>query len=417
MNSALFSSLKLPNGTTIKNRIAKAAMAEKLAGIKQLPDERLMRLDKTFADGGVGLIITGNVMIDSLALGSSGDIVLEKNSDLEPFKKWAKAARSSGAQIWMQINHPGRQTPATLGQIAWAPSEVALDMGKQSKLFSKPKSLSESQIRNLITKFSDTAKQAELAGFTGVEIHAAHGYLISQFLSPLANQRKDQWGGSIENRARFLVEVIKAIRAKVDSKFCVAVKLNSADFQRGGFDTNDALDVIKLLNQLPVDLVELSGGSYESPAMQGQTKDGRTLAREAYFLEFAKEISKVASMPIMTTGGIRRKEIAEKVVQEGVSVVGMATSLAMDPNFILSWNTDKPKDGVVPVVKFNNKLIRGFVSLIIIQRQLQRLGDGKRPLVSPHPIYSLIRDRIRDQFLTRRYKKWIREHEANKNEE
>lgn len=407
MNTQIFSQLVLPNGATIKNRIAKAAMAEGLASKGQLPDERLAQLDKTFSNGGVGLIITGNVMIDPNALGSPGDVVLTKETNLAPFKKWAESARSNGSHIWMQINHPGRQTLAILGQTAWAPSEVALDMGSQSKLFAKPKAMNESQIKNTIQHFAETALQAEKAGFTGVQIHAAHGYLISQFLSPLTNKRNDQWGGSIENRSRFLIEVVNAIRSKVSPKFCVAVKINSADFQRGGFEAADSLEVIKMLNDCHVDLVELSGGSYEAPAMQGQTKDGRTLAREAYFLEFAKDILKVARMPIMTTGGIRRKEVAEKVLNEGVSIIGIASSLAMNPNLPLSWKEGQNKDGVLPVINFKNKMIAGFAHLAVIQRQLHRLGDGQKPLHNPSPIFTLIRDQIRTKTLSRRYKQWI----------
>jgi len=411
MTYKCFLPLTLPNGTVIQNRIAKAAMAEGLAGISQLPDDRVARLEQSFADGGVGLIITGNVMVDSHALGSPGDIVLQKGSQIEPFKKWAKAARSNGAQVWMQINHPGRQTLAVLGQTAWSPSEVALDMGKQSKLFSKPKSLSEIQIKNFIKKFSETAFEAEKAGFTGVEIHAAHGYLISQFLSPLTNKRTDEWGGSIGNRARFLIEIVKAIRSTVSPSFCVAVKINSADFQRGGFDSTDAIEVIKMLNNLPVDLVELSGGSYEAPAMQGQTRDGRTLAREAYFLEFARDIMKIAKMPIMTTGGIRRREVAENVLNEGVSIVGIASSLAMNPNLIKSWQGSSPEDGKLPIIKFKDKTLAGFAGLITIQRQLHRIGDGKKPLVNPNPIFSIIRDQVRTKLLSKRYKKWIKQNE------
>jgi len=405
-HTALFSPLVLPNGTVIPNRIAKAAMAESLAGPGQLPDARLARLDGSFASGGVGLIITGNVMIDPLALGSPGDVVLQNGTDLTPFKAWAKAARSHGAQFWMQINHPGRQTLAALGQPGWSPSEVAVDLGKHSKLIAKPKALNETQIRQIIQRFANTARQAEAAGFTGVEIHAAHGYLISQFLSPLTNRRNDPWGGSIANRARFLLEVVSAVRAAVRRDFCVGVKINSADFQRGGFDSNDALEVVKMLNSSGVDLVELSGGSYEAPAMMGQTRDGRTLAREAYFLDFARDIAKVARMPIMTTGGIRRREVAENVLAQGVSIVGIATALAMNPALPLTWREAKPRDGVVPAIKFKDKTLASFAMMSVIQRQLHRLGDGQRPLANASAIFSIIRDQLRNKLLTRRYRSW-----------
>lgn len=406
MLNHLFSPLTLPNGAVIPNRIAKAAMAESLAGPGQLPDDRLAGMDKTFAAGEIGLLITGNVMVDPLALGDPGDIVLTKDTDLAPFKVWTKAARSKGAHFWMQINHPGRQTMAALGQPGWAPSEVAMDLGKNSKLFASPKALNDAQIRQIIQKFAETAQQAEAAGFTGVEIHAAHGYLISQFLSPLTNLRTDQWGGSLENRARLLLEVVQAVRAVVSKEFCVAVKLNSADFQRGGFAASDALEVVKMLNNYAVDLVELSGGSYESPAMQGEVKDGKTLAREAYFLEFARDIAKIAHMPIMTTGGIRRREVAEDVLAQGVSMVGMATALAMDPTLPLAWRHNKRKDGLFPVVTFKDKGLAGFTRLAMVKRQLQRLGNGLPPKVNASPIYSLICDQIRSKKQTKRYVAW-----------
>lgn len=405
----LFSPLVLPNGTILPNRIAKAAMAESLAGPGQLPNARLARLEGSFASGGVGLIITGNVMIDPLALGNGGDVVLQKGTDLTLFKAWAKAARSHGVQVWMQINHPGRQTMAALGQPGWAPSEVAVDLGKHSKLFSKPKALNETQILQIIQRFAETARQAEAAGFTGVEIHAAHGYLISQFLSPRTNLRTDQWGGSIVNRARFLLEVVSAVRAAVRPDFSVGVKINSADFQRGGFDSGDALEVVKMLNSSGVDLIELSGGTYEAPAMQGATRDGRTLAREAYFLEFARDIAKVAQVPIMTTGGIRRREVAENVLSQGVSVVGLATALAMDPSLPLSWREAKPKDGLVPAIKIKDKTLASIAMQNVVQRQFHRLSNGQQPLVNASAIFSIIRDQLRGKLLACRYRAWSKQ--------
>ena len=333
----VFEKLVLPNGTQIPNRIAKAAMEENMADLNHAPSEELMRLYQAWADGGVGLIITGNVMVDRRAMTGPGGVVLEDEQHLAHFKRWAKIARSQGAQAWLQINHPGRQMQSNLGQPTWAPSAVALDLGKMSDRFNTPIEMTQAMIDEVIQRFANTARLGEKAGFTGVEIHAAHGYLLSQFLSPLSNQRQDQWGGSLENRARILIEIVKAVRAVVSSTFTVAVKLNSADFQRGGFSAEDAQQVVKMLNDLSVDLVELSGGSYEAPAMQGQARDGRTLAREAYFLEFAQEIGKVAHMPIMVTGGIRRKPIAEQVIDSGIDMVGIATALAIDPNLPNAW--------------------------------------------------------------------------------
>ena len=217
-----------------------------------------------------------------------------------------------GGQFWAQINHPGRQTYAMLGEEAVSASDIAVDIPGLSKNFRQPRALSSDQVQGLITRFATTAELAERAGFSGVQIHAAHGYLINQFLSPLTNRRDDQWGGPLENRARFLFETVRAVRSRVSAQFSVSVKLNSADFQKGGFDQDDAKWVVEQLGSMSVDLVELSGGSYESPALQGRTEDGSsTEQREAYFVDFARDIAAVAKMPIMVTGGIRRREVAE----------------------------------------------------------------------------------------------------------
>lgn len=278
-----FESLQLPNGQVIANRIAKAAMEENMADLHQAPSKALKQLYKTWADGEPGLLLTGNVMIDRRAMTGPGGVALENEQHLASFREWADVARAKGVHFWVQLSHPGRQTMANLGQQALAPSAIALDVGSFSKMFAKPKAMTEDDIQDVIKRFATSARLAEQAGFTGVQIHGAHGYLLSQFLSPLSNHRTDRWGGSLENRARLLLEVIRAVRANVSPSFCVSVKLNSADFQRGGFDETDARAVVEMLNTLPIDLLELSGGSYEAPAMQGEARDGRTLAREAYF--------------------------------------------------------------------------------------------------------------------------------------
>src|SRR6202795_5243743 len=274
-----FETLTLPNGSTLPNRIAKAAMEENMADAAHAPSAALMQLYRAWADGGAGLILTGNVMIDRRAMTGPGGVVLEDISQLEAFRNWARTARARGAQVWMQLNHPGRQIRKNLGQETWAPSAVPLDLGKHSKLFATPKAMTERDIHEVIARFANAARLGEQAGFSGVQIHAAHGYLISQFLSPLTNPRTDRWGGALENRARLLIHSDKAVRAAVSPSFSVAVNLTSADFQRGGFDAADAKCVVGMLNELPVDLVELSGVSYEAPAMQGSARDGRTLAR------------------------------------------------------------------------------------------------------------------------------------------
>lgn len=412
MTSSLFAPVSLPNGSSLPNRIAKAAMEENMAEPGQLPGPALHRLYQAWADGGAGLIITGNVMVDGRALTGPGGVVLEAGTPLAPFAEWARISRSKGAQVWMQINHPGRQVMLAMGGNAWAPSAVALDMGKHSKLFSQPQAMSEADIAETIRRFADTAHAAEQAGFTGVEIHAAHGYLVSQFLSPLTNHREDDWGGTLAKRARLLLDIVRAVRARVAPSFCVAVKLNSADFQRGGFSEDDARQVILWLNDLPVDLVELSGGSYESPAMQGNTADGRTLAREAYFLEFAQDLAKVARMPVMTTGGISRRAVAEQVVSSGVAVAGIATALALAPDLPRQWQAGQDSTAQAQPVTWKDKTLAALAKMALVKRRLRALGaDAANAASLKHysAVVTLVIDQLRSKKLTRRYRAWLQQ--------
>lgn len=402
-----FSPLQLPNGTTSPNRICKAAMEENLADSEQGPSAELFRLYQAWAEGGAGLILTGNVMVDRRAMTGPGGVVLEDARQLEKFRQWARISRSHGAQVWMQINHPGRQMQASLGQQTVAPSAVSLQLGGMSKMFAEPKPMSEADIAELIQRFATTAQLAEQAGFNGVQIHAAHGYLLSQFLSPLSNQRTDRWGGSVENRARLLVEVVKAVRAVVAADFGVSVKLNSADFQRGGFDDADALSVVKLLNELPVDLVELSGGSYEAPAMQGQARDGRTLAREAYFLEFASEIAKTARMPVMVTGGIRRLPVVEQVLASGIAMAGIATALAIDPALPKRWQAGQTSSPELAPITWKNKVFASLAYMAVVKFQLNQLSRGKQPKPDVSPLKALVMEQLKTLRRTRQYKRWM----------
>lgn len=403
----LFAPLSLPNGAIVPNRIAKAAMEENMADADHAPSDDLIRMYQSWAQGGAGLILTGNVMVDSRAMTGPGGVVLEDDSHLDRFKKWAQIAKSGGAQVWMQINHPGRQVLAALGQETWAPSSVALDMGNLSSKFSVPKEMTTADIEATLRRFVRTAQLAQAAGFDGVQIHAAHGYLLSQFLSPISNRRKDAWGGSIENRARLLLAIVKAVRAAVSPGFTVAVKLNSADFQRGGFSPEEARHVVEMLNAEAVDVVELSGGSYEAPAMQGQARDGRTLAREAYFLEFAKDIQTIARMPLMVTGGIRRKPVAQQVLDSGIALVGIATALALDPNLPNDWRSGKDTSAELPPITWKNKAFAAMAYMALVKTQMRRLSLGKTPQPGISPLWALIAQQLKSARQAKQYRRWM----------
>ena len=261
--------LTLPNGSMIKNRFFKSAMSEALGTKDHNASPNLVTLYNTWADGGTGLVVTGNVMIDRGALGESGNVVIEDERDLEMLTRWAKAGTKNSTHLWMQLNHPGKQSPRTLSKKPVAPSAIPLS-GNLKKFFNEPRALAGDEIRELIIQFGNAAKIAQKAGFTGVQIHGAHGYLISQFLSPYHNRRSDEWDGSLENRMKFLMEVYHEIRKQTGEDFPIGIKLNSADFQRGGFTEEESLEVIRSLAEAGIDLIEISGGNYENPMMQGR---------------------------------------------------------------------------------------------------------------------------------------------------
>lgn len=401
---SVFSPLVLPNGTELPNRIAKAAMEENMAEPGHLPGTSLFRLYEQWADGGCGMLLTGNVMVDCRAMTGPGGVALEAETPLAPFQQWANSAKRGGSKVWMQINHPGRQVYAAMGGKALSPSDVALDLGKHSHMFPTPVPMTDAEIEDVIERFTTTAKRAIEAGFDGVQIHAAHGYLLSQFLSPLTNKRDDQWGGDIEGRARLLTDIIRRVRAELPAQAALSVKLNSADFQRGGFEPEDAKTVVAKLEKLGVDLVELSGGSYESPAMQGRTADGRSLEREAYFLSFAKEIAQSCQMPVMTTGGVKRLAVAQRVIDEGVDVVGMGTALAFEPQLPNTWRQQEAAVAQIPNVNWSDKTMAALATMAIVRRQLQRMGKGKSPKPNSSPLWTMISDRIRLMRLTKQYR-------------
>ncbi|MFF7890210.1 NADH:flavin oxidoreductase/NADH oxidase family protein [Streptomyces sp. NPDC020794] len=407
MASELFSPLSLRSGQVLGNRIAKAAMEENMAGDGQLPDGQLLSLYRQWATGGTGLLITGNVMVHAEALTGPGGVVLDDAAPLEPFTEWAKAGKSGGGAIWMQINHPGRQIQADMPGVVWGPSAVGVDLGRHSSRFGRPVAMTPEQIKATVKRYAVTAHRAEKAGFDGVEIHAAHGYLLSQFLSPLVNRRTDQWGGSLENRARMLLDVVRAVRATVSPSFAVAVKLNSADFQRGGFDADDARQVIAMLEPLGVDLVELSGGSYESPAMSGRPADARTQAREAYFLDLAKDLVKTSPLPLMLTGGITRRDTAERVLDSGVVLIGMGTALAVTPDLPDRWRHDREADRQLRPVTWSDKALASAASMAQVRHQLRRIARGSRPKPNTRPVYALFSERRQQRQALRRYRAWL----------
>ena len=322
----------LSHGQVIKNRLFKSAMSEQLGDKQHNPTLGLVTLYQRWAEGGIGLSITGNIMIDRTALGEPKNVVLDQLSDLTNFKAWAQAGLTNGSQIWAQLNHPGKQIPNFICKQPVSPSAIALSRGLE-KGFNKPRALAEFEIEVIIDKFAFSAQLAKQVGFSGVQIHGAHGYLVSQFLSPRHNQRTDQWGGCLENRMRFALAIYHKIRQQVGDKFPIGIKLNSADFMDGGFTESDSMAVVQALADAGIDLIEISGGTYESPSMVGYKAKASTLKREAYFLEYIEKMRDLVDTPLVLTGGFRSSKAMQEALDTGATdFIGIARTLAVDPD-------------------------------------------------------------------------------------
>jgi len=372
--------LILPNGTRISNRIAKSAMSENASTKSHEPSQLLINAYKKWGQGEAGLLITGNIMIDSKALGEPRNVVVEDERSLHLLKKWAKTVKETDTHLWAQINHPGRQAMEQINSNLMAPSAIPLKFGGRKKVSKKiPKALKENEILEIIDAFGLTAMILKKAGFTGVQIHGAHGYLVSQFLSPYTNVRMDKWGGSIENRARFVVEVYRKIREKVGSEYPIGIKLNSADFQKGGFSEEESMKVIEILSKEGIDLIEISGGTYEAPAMMGKRK-GSTEKREAYFMDYIEKARKITTTPLMLTGGFRTVSAMEEAVASNkVDVIGIARPFALFPYIAHDIFSGKSPSFHTQIQKTGMKAIDGSMNIIWYEAQIKRLGKGKKP--------------------------------------
>lgn len=380
-NQFLNSPLQLPCGAILKNRIGKSAMSENMGSRGYTSNEKLNHLYARWAEGGVGLLISGNVMVDRFCLGEAHNVVIEKGIQDPNLPLWASAGKKNGTHFWVQLNHPGKQSPKFLSKEPVAPSAIPLKK-PLDRLFNTPRALSEKEILDLIARFAFAAKVCKESGFSGVQIHGAHGYLVSQFLSPTHNQRNDQWGGSLENRMRFVKEVYLAIREAVGDAFPIGIKLNSADFQKGGFTQEDSMEVVKHLSELGMDLIEISGGTYEVPAMMGAAQKESTKIREAYFLTYCEEVRKRVSCPLMLTGGFRTAEGMNAALASGAcDVIGVARSLAIQPDFpnqLLSGASVTSQ--VKPLTTGWTFLDKTFpLEIIWYTDQLHLMGEGKMP--------------------------------------
>ncbi len=367
----------LPSGALLPNRFVKSAMSENLADADNGPSAALIKLYERLGKGGTGLLVTGNVIVAQGGLTEERNVVIEDDRDLVRLARWASAAQAGGAKAWVQLNHAGRQSPKMVTRQPVAPSAVTL---ARAGLFGEARALDDREIVGLVARFARAAAVVKSAGFSGVQVHAAHGYLVSQFLSPRTNQRDDRWGGDIEGRMRFLLEIVRAIRGAVGPEFPIGVKLNSADFQRGGFSAEDSTAVALALQAAGIDMLEISGGTYESPKMAGRPQRDSTRRREAFFLEYAEKLRADVDIPLLVTGGFRSVEgMADALRENAVDFIGLARPIAIEPDLPRRLIEGTATEATPVAVRTGVKTLDDLLQVVWYQAQLHRMGRGKEP--------------------------------------
>jgi 2,4-dienoyl-CoA reductase-like NADH-dependent reductase (Old Yellow Enzyme family) len=407
--SVLSKELRLPNGITLSNRLAQSAMTEHLATGDGAPSWQLIEAYRRFAVSGAALIISGNVMVNGWSLEAPRNVVIEDERHMPQLRRWAATTSGTDARLILQLSLSGRQTQRGLTlagrrQDVATASAVPLTIG--GPLFKPPRALTDPEIRQIIAQFACAARIAAQTGFAGVQIHAAHGYLLSQFLSPLVNQRTDQWGGSVPNRMRMLIEVVRAVKSLTPEAFLLTVKMNVSDFQSGGFDADDALIVAQALENEGVHLIEFSGGTYESSAMiDGGPARDQSGAPEPYFLAYAQRFARELTVPVMLSGGFRSRTAMIDAVESGAAdVIGLARPIAVEPDFPRRILDGTTQVSLAKPQKVGNKNIDDLLSGAWYQEQIARLGRGKPTLPSRKPVVALaimLATMLRDRLIVR----------------
>ncbi|KAI0977310.1 NADH oxidase [Xylaria arbuscula] len=368
---------------TASNRFLKAATSEHLSTFDEvdlkargIPKPELVKFYSAYAEGGWGQILTGNIQISYTDLEGAGNAIITPDAGFsgprfEAFAAVAAAAKSHGSLIVGQVSHPGRQVPEALQPHPISASAVGLIAGNGP--FGVPRAATQEDIDNLVEAFAHAAEYLEKAGFDGIELHGAHGYLIAQFLSQTTNQRTDKYGGSLENRTRFVLEVAAAVKKRISKNFILGIKVNSVEFQEKGFTPEEAVELCQALEKAGFDYVETSGGTYENLSLEH--KKDSTVKRENYFVEFAERIrSAVSQTKVYTTGGLRTVGGINSTL-EGVDGVGFGRAAILEPSLakdILSGKITGALKSAIPESNFYGQL--NAATYIVNQ-----LGRGEAP--------------------------------------
>jgi 2,4-dienoyl-CoA reductase-like NADH-dependent reductase (Old Yellow Enzyme family) len=354
--------LELPCGVVLKNRLAQSPMSDSLGDGQGDPTEAQIRLYERWAEGGVALSFIGEVQGDPRFPEKPGNLVLGADSNQSLFQSLSTRAVIDGAHLWAQIGHAGALSHPPISQPK-GPSALNVE-GLQCA------GMLKEEVQDLPDLYAKTALQARSLGFSGIHIHAGHGFLLSQFLSPLFNHRQDSYGGSVEGRSRIVLEVIDKVRGAVGPTFPIGIRINSTDQLEGGLIEDDALEVIRLLNETAIDLIDISGGTYFPGAKP--SSDGTS--RGAYFLDFARRAKEVTKIPLMLTGGFKRREQAIDAVSSGaVDMVGVARAMALEPRLANTWLSQEGGDPEFP--QFNSVVPGGITAWYTMR--LTALGEDR----------------------------------------
>ncbi|KAK6366986.1 hypothetical protein LTS17_010537 [Exophiala oligosperma] len=376
------------SGKTAPNRFLKGAMTERLSSWdpvhkekRGVPSKELINVYRRWGEGGLGLILTGNIMVDYDNLESPGNMIIPPGAPFEgerfeAFKELATQSKAHGSLIVGQVSHPGRQITQRLSADPVSASDVQLEGEVMGMRFAKPHAASLAEIKDIIERFTHAAEYLHRAGYDGIQLHGAHGYLLAQFLSQTTNKRTDQYGGSIENRARIIVEMARSIRQRLpaSSGFTLGIKMNSVEFQEGGFTTEEARDVCAMLERAEFDFVELSGGTYQSLAFVHERESSKK--REAFFLVFADLITPALKRTkTYVTGGFMTVNGMVEALKT-VDGVGLARPVCQEPrlaNDMLRGKVSGALDQLVDRDDFG-------LTNVIAGSQIRQMGRDREPI-------------------------------------
>ncbi|MCR4308887.1 MAG: NADH:flavin oxidoreductase [Deltaproteobacteria bacterium] len=337
MGTHLFSEGSI-KGITLKNRIVRSATWEGMCDSEGKPTERLIDLYRTLCKGGVGLIVTGYTYVRADGREMPGTMGIHSDDRIPALKSLTRVVHEEGGRIFCQLFHAGgRASSKETGTRPLAPSGI-----KDATSRDLPRAMSEQDILDLVAAFAHGAGRARRAGFDGVQLHGAHGYLINQFLSPLNNARRDSYGGSLKNRIRFLREVHDAVRQEVGPSYPVLIKLTAADNIPGGFALEEAVTVARNLEEWGIDAIEVTSGTVDAGEEGPVRRKIDSPEREAYNAPYARRIKAEVKVPVIVVGGFRSPEVAEAILEkEGADFIALSRPFIREPDLVRKWEADR----------------------------------------------------------------------------